>query len=273
MDLVTEPIITEVEMEELRGEMVRELQKLQYICKRHEAVDVVAAGDVVTLTLGSELKKMNRSGLALNVGTGLFSKELESTLPGKAVGETYTTQADGVSVTVTVDGCLRTVIPEISDELIRQQAIDGVETVEQYKKLLEKKTKDMYHGFYTEWFALQLLNDWCEKSEIAIDDEEFSEWRARWRQLQHERNEFHHTTLMESYPGQLEEMLCEDVTQLMRVALLDSYFQGLDYRTAEPDVMDQEAVDRMQKRVLAPLINYLSPLVQLDWKEETDGSL
>lgn len=269
MDLTTEPIVVELTRKELEGDVELELHNTRMLMKRTEEVAVVAERDTVELTLKSKSKKFNRSGLRLNAGMGLYNKELEKTLIGRRVGETYTVLLKNGEVTVTIESCHRTVIPELTDELVCSQKSLGAKTVEEYKARLAERFTTLYRDSYLEWYAVQLLDRWAEASQWAVDPAEEEKWIAGWSKREEEYSAFHDTYVQENYEGELAEMNRKDAMQSLHALLIDGFLSGRDYRCETLDtVTDKETLDSVRKRVIKPLTAYLSTKFQLKWEEE-----
>lgn len=112
--------------------------------KKTEEVQTVEKGDVVILSLESELPKFNRPMVPVTVEGNLFDAELEKQLSGHSVGENFTVMVQGKTVTVTVKQASRTTFPEPTDEMAAAYAAEhedfaGISTVEEYRsRVIEK---------------------------------------------------------------------------------------------------------------------------------------
>lgn len=99
-------------------------------------------GDTATLKTESVIPKFNKECVTVTLGRGLYSKELESLLIGKTVGETVETEISGESVRATVLALKRKQVPEPNDEMVReleQKDFDGnpILTVEAYYRYVK----------------------------------------------------------------------------------------------------------------------------------------
>lgn len=92
--------------------------------------DEVADQDNVTLSCCGASSRFNKQHVTVRVGIGLFSKDLEQQMIGMSVGETKKFIVKEEEVTVTVEKISRQLLPELTDELVKQAGIEGVETVE-----------------------------------------------------------------------------------------------------------------------------------------------
>lgn len=125
----------------------KELKRITRANKTTEDVTFLAKGDVAVIDLESSLERYDRSGLTLAVGVGLFDKELETQLIGKAVGESFSVAVKDKAVKVTVVSGKRTVFPAPTDEAVKQYAVgkedlDGIETVAQFREHIKQQYYD-----------------------------------------------------------------------------------------------------------------------------------
>lgn len=98
-------------------------EDLQFLRKKHSLLvpaDRVEEGDIVTLCCRSEKPKFQKDSIPVNVGKGLYSRELEAQLPGLAVGDERKLTAQGAEVVVRVLKIERTVLPELTDEFVAE---------------------------------------------------------------------------------------------------------------------------------------------------------
>ena len=267
--LIELPITEEIPLSDIESEVGHELKKLLLSSRRTEETDVVSSGDAATLTLSSSVRKFDRSGLRLNVGKNLFSREIEASLIGRRVGETYETEAGGVPVTVTVDACMRNIIPvELTDEIVASHGIEGASTVEEFKRLKEDEYKALYTKYFIEWHAMQLADKWFERSEFEIDEAEATAWYLAIDKWQKDELEFHNTMIAENYEGEMEFENRALAMRYLYGALMHCFMTGTDSGNYKPDTSKINALDGVYHRVLEPLERYLSGYFTIDWKEE-----
>lgn len=266
--LLTQPLQEEIPVSELSGDVELELKNLCLQSKKCQPAETVSVGDAVTLTLVSDCKKFNRSGLQLCVGSNFFSKELEQALIEKSVGQRFSAEAEGATVQVTVEQCLHTVIPDLSDALILEQNIPGVESVAQYKTYILEKYKKMYQEYYTEYVAMEYLDQWFAECAWELDADEVERWCSAVAAWQQAEMDFHNMVYLENTPGELEEENRSLALRLLQSALVDCLFSGVDSITYEPDLKSIPGLDAVCKRVMQPLQKFLSGHFRIVWKEE-----
>lgn len=138
----------------------KQLKRVTRANKIIENVSVLEKGDIAVIGLESAFERYNRPQLTLAVGSGLFDRELESQLIGKAVGETFTLTVKDTPVKVTVISGKRTVFPAPTDAAVKAYAaiaedMDGVETVAQLRarakqQYLNEKKQEVIFGTVNE---------------------------------------------------------------------------------------------------------------------------
>lgn len=79
-------------------------------------------GDTASLKTESAVPKFNKECVTVTLGRGLYSKELEQLLIGKAVGESVETEINGEKVTAIVLELKRKQAPEPTDEMVKELA-------------------------------------------------------------------------------------------------------------------------------------------------------
>ena len=105
-------------------------------------------GDTAALKTESAIPKFNKERVTVTLGRGLYSKELEPQLIGKAVGETVETEINDEKVKATVLELKRKQVPEPTDEMVRELAQkdfkgNPIQTVEAYYRYIrEAKTEE-----------------------------------------------------------------------------------------------------------------------------------
>lgn len=147
--------------------------------------DAVEAGDRVTIKTSSVLKKYNREKTVLVVGSGLYDSVIEGMLIGMRAGESAEAAIKGEQVRFSVTLVERRAYPELTDALVREQNIDGVETLKQYREYMALKL----HREYAEMLAGRLLERLDAAAKTGepdaedvrmVIDREFEPLRARF---------------------------------------------------------------------------------------------
>lgn len=198
-----------------------QLKHLTRSNKKTEEVTVVENGDVVMLSLESELDKFNRPMIPLTVGANLFDAEFEGQLAGHSVGEPFTVSVQEKSVTVTVKKASRTVFPEPTDEMAAEYAkthedFKDVKTVEEYRsRVIEKYLEEQkQQAFYN---AMDAVLDYVlTHSDWEFDDSEINERRETAMQEIKEQ-------LKEEYNKELENLTEEELNSIFGVSSLDEF--------------------------------------------------
>ncbi|MBR4331901.1 MAG: hypothetical protein IKP72_04430 [Clostridia bacterium] len=107
---------TDAELKELaRKAIVRE----QIVLLPLPAEEKARAGDTAVLKTESTLPKFNKDRVTVTLGRGLYSKELENSLIGKAAGETVSTVIQEQPVMAQILELKRKQIPGPTDEMVQ----------------------------------------------------------------------------------------------------------------------------------------------------------
>ena len=100
-----------VDPDQLQKDLDRVLRRFG----RREDAAFVSEGDTVTVSCESALPRYNKRHMPVPVGKGLLNKGLEASMVGMTAGETRRLDAEGQSVTVTVERITHTVLPELTE--------------------------------------------------------------------------------------------------------------------------------------------------------------
>lgn len=143
--------------------------------------DTVKNGDVVNIDYdgkidGKEFDGGSSTGYDLTIGSGSFIDGFEDGLIGKKVGEKVSlnlkfpddySNADvagkAVVFDVTINKIEKLTTPELTDEWVASQNIDGVTTVDAYKTYMKKKLEEQAQQTYDSDVQTQ-INQYLEKN-------------------------------------------------------------------------------------------------------------
>lgn len=266
--LITDPIVESLPLEEITHNVEQDLQNLCMQCKQTVCASSVAMGDTVCLNLESQLPKFHRKGLYLCVGAGLFDAALEATLPGKTVGSVYSADLQGHTVTVAVEQCLRTQIPEPSDALIAGLGQEGITTLEQYRLQTAEQYKAMYREYYLQYLANEHMEQWFDASSWNIDPQE-RELFVQAAKQQYEREcAAHNSVMLENYPGELDEILQNDALRYLQALLAGCALSGMNPDDLQPDLEHMYARKAAMERIWEHVVEILSPHFALNWEDD-----
>ncbi len=158
-------------------------QRLALLARNRAAdrdVDTVRLRDSVACRGESAAKRWNQPLLLIYPGYGMCDKALEDALIGMKVGESRTVAAAEGDVTLTVLRVVRREPHPVDDELVKLEAIEGVETLADYRKWYRETTEAKNRCEQPQRMAYGLLHTIEEGSEYDIDpDEESAAIRER----------------------------------------------------------------------------------------------
>ena len=213
------------------------LQKdLDRILRRHgrkEEAAAVSEGDTVTVSCASELPRYNKKGMPVQIGKGLFNRELEQDMIGMGKGETKEFAVDGSKVTVTVDRIIHTVLPELSDEAVAGFGMEGITSTADLRRfcigkqvetfVLEDENPDMASAYV--WQEL------AKHSVVVRDPEEiaFAENKAEKKLAE-----------LSKMPGESEDPDKESGLGIDLDMLRNMYFNELDLAAIGEKMMEED---------------------------------
>ena len=122
-------------------------------------------GDTAVLKTESVIPKFNKERVTVTLGRGLYSKELEPQLIGKAVGEAIETELNGEKVKATVLELKRKQEPEPTDEMVaalEQKDMQGnpITTVAGYEAYIREAKVDSVLANINYFTMESILNDY-----------------------------------------------------------------------------------------------------------------
>lgn len=138
--------------------------------KYYEKAEVVAAGDVVTITMTADHKKFNRT-TKLQVGSNMFDKDLETALIGKTADTDYVLDHAVGQVKYRISDIQRLVVPEVTDEMAAKAGIDGVATVADLHRhyILEGLKGKLWDEVY------EFLPTYLDRCEFTVEEADLEE--------------------------------------------------------------------------------------------------
>ena len=210
--------------------------------KHYEAVNTIAHGDIVTVTMESEARKFNRTA-KLQVGGNLFDKQLEAELIGKTVGESGVCQHPTGYVRYTIVDAQRLIVPEVTDEMAKSAGIEGAETVDALRQhyVTESLKKALYDEIY--YFVPEYLKKWQFKIEEAdlyeMDEHEMERCRGISRSMGEVFDEMTEEQLLgavgcPSIPA-FREMIHGYHRKALQAMLVEAWFTGKNPAELTPE--------------------------------------
>lgn len=146
---------------------------------REMDVEQVQAGDSVVCAGESAAGRWNKPVLLLYPGSGLCEKVLEDAAVGMKTGESKTVAAGEGDVTLTVKRIVRREALPIDDALVKLEQVEGVETVEDYRRWYREKTEKWNRDHDMGHLARHLMEEIVKNSEYEIDEAEELAWAEK----------------------------------------------------------------------------------------------
>lgn len=126
-------------------------------------------GSRATIRTESVLPKFNKEKTTVTVGAGLYDRGVEGRLVGMRVGESASVTVRGENVYLTVLKAERKHMPTLSDEMVRELNIEGVDSLSAYHVYMTEKIRTAYASELGKK-VLEKLVECAEFSEISEDD-------------------------------------------------------------------------------------------------------
>lgn len=132
--------------------------------------DAVAPGDVVRLRLDGPTAHLTRDEVQLVVGQGHFDRDLESLLPGQAVGARVELEHPAGAVQVEVLRAQGREVPAAADDLVRELTEGADATVAAFRQRIAETERARQLDEHISRATSALLDDVIDTSELAIAD-------------------------------------------------------------------------------------------------------
>ncbi len=133
--------------------------------------DTVLPGDSVRLSCPGRMDVLLFPGLGLP-----GAEEAEKAVTGLGVGDSLTAPINGRGLTMTVSEILRRVPGAITDQLVQAEGIEGVSTVDQYRRWYLETNEAQNRSTALKEIAFFLLDAIRDCSEYALDPQEADKW-------------------------------------------------------------------------------------------------
>ncbi|GLC29449.1 hypothetical protein [Clostridium omnivorum] len=170
-DVSGEDFTYEVDKKFIEKEILRIRKKNKIV----QEVKEVKEGDIVVCSLKSINPKFNKENVSINAGLGLFKREIEMALIGMKIGENKTIGADNERVSIDVINVKRSVLPDLTDEMVQKEKIDNITSVKSLTEYLEQLYKDEKNkAIDNKSYKLieNVINQVIAKSKFDINEED-----------------------------------------------------------------------------------------------------
>ncbi len=158
------------------AELDAKLQELSGTYAQETEVSEAQAGDTVVCRSESAAARWNKPVLLLYPGHHLIDAALEDAVLGLHPGDAAAATLPDGALTLTVQRIVRRMPHPITDVLIQQEHIEGVDTVEGYRRWYRETTEARNRMNSQSHLAVHLLEQIVARSTFSIDPEEESHW-------------------------------------------------------------------------------------------------
>lgn len=139
-------------------------------------VPQVQAGDSVVCRGESAVGRWNKPVLLFYPGSGLCEKVIEDALVGMKPGESRTVSASEGDAALTVIRIVRREPHPVNDGLVKLEAVEGVETLADYRRWYRETTEKADRRRNLSYLARRILEVIAERSEYETDEAEETAW-------------------------------------------------------------------------------------------------
>ncbi|NEZ73897.1 hypothetical protein EXM30_02860 [Clostridium botulinum] len=150
-----------------------------------EVGDAITAGDIISADLESSIANFNKKKVQISVGRGFLNEELEDELLEMKKNEIKRVSMKAGFITIRIISVKRRIFALVTDELIKKLNIEGVNTIDEYKKYICNRfinqSKDRKMGFIGGFIVKEVI----AKSEFESIDEEV---KAKYEDLIEQTN-------------------------------------------------------------------------------------
>lgn len=143
--------------EEIEKTVLQELTRGKVSFAPQNPATPIEKGCRVTLKTKSVLPKFNKEKISVTVGTGLYDRGLEARLCGMIEGESAEAMVKGEKVTFTVLKVEKKSFPALTDELVQDLHLDGITTLAEYRRYMDRKIKTAYAAELARKLATRLI--------------------------------------------------------------------------------------------------------------------
>ena len=158
---------------------------------KEETAETAENGDTVYCTADKERYPDGRTVL-LYIGTNMPGAEkAEQAACGKKTGEVVKTELCGKPTVLTVEKIVRRTPVEVNDALIASMGLDGVKTVEDYRKKLYDKAREdaemerdkALMAFYVDQMTEQSTYEYDEAAMNAFIESQMKDAEAQYKEM------------------------------------------------------------------------------------------
>lgn len=190
----------------------------------------IEKGCRVTLKTESVLPKFNREKTVVTVGSGLYDPTVEEKLCGMLAGDRAQVTVKGEQVSFTVQKVEQKHVPPLTDDLVKELDLEGVEDLPAYHQWMENKLR----GEYARKLVKRLAESLASKAQMdqpdrvdvrQVIDLEYEPLRARFsldtmspEQWEHEFGRID----LQAYYAQIYP----DVAKIFGTTSKESYYQS-----------------------------------------------
>lgn len=151
----------------------KEFQRIRNKKLRWADGTVAGKGDAAVCRLESKNPRFNKASMQIAVGAGMLPKPIEQAVLGLQVGSTVTVTVNDQAVHITLLSVKNKLLPELSDTLIAEAGMEGVQTVAQLRAKLEKEQREKAADAISYDARVHVLDTVLQDTEFILDKEDW----------------------------------------------------------------------------------------------------
>lgn len=259
---IAEPISVSIAPSDVESDIELEKKNICYESRILILADTIEAGSIVNA-------KVDGKDIYINVGLQLYDAVLEEAMKGHKEGDQFEAQDENDCIRdIKIISVQNVIIPEYSNETIRLSKNTMASTMEAFENEKRDYYTSMFTETYLEYMADEFTDQWLEKCNIDIDEDEKKAWVKAWIAYQKRVEEFHDFSIYEEYEGQANEMYEEESEVYFRMYLAWNYLIHNNGATEELTIEDTQFLMKIRDELSAYMAEILRPYFKVVWEEE-----
>ena len=154
---------------DIEAEILRELTRGKVTFEEAPCQTPIQKSFRVTLQTRSALPKFNKEKTVITVGSGLYDRGMEAMLCGMLAGQSGEAEVKSEQVAFTVLKVEQKQFPPLTDALVQELQIDGIQDLYTYHRFIAEKVKTEYASALVQKIVDRLIAN-AEMDDVAQED-------------------------------------------------------------------------------------------------------
>lgn len=259
---IAEPISVSIAPSDVESDIALEKKNICYESRLLILADTIEAGSIVNA-------KIDGKDIYINVGLQLYDTALEEAMKGHREGDHFEAKDENDCIrAIEIISVQNVNIPEYSDETIRLSKNTTASTMEEFENEKRDYYTSMFTETYLEYMADEFTDQWLEKCDLEIDEDEKKAWVNAWISYQKKVEGFHDFSIYEEYEGQAYEMYEEESEVYFKMYLAWNYLVHNNGAAEDLTIEDILFLVKIRDELSAYMAEILRPYFKVVWEEE-----